>query len=100
MNESMPSSAQPPHAAQNPRIWLLLSEASAATCAFGDDAIGGGLYHLGHTLVVCPYKEVNGHRGADHDHKRANPTLWQPLRIMRGEISATKGAGCHHYALL
>src|SRR6266446_3734394 len=40
MNESIPSRAQPPHAAQNPRIWFPLrgSRDAATTSFFGEAA--------------------------------------------------------------
>src|SRR5262249_11884399 len=39
MNESMPSSAQPPHAAQKPRIWLRVSRVRPAVSV---SVTGGG----------------------------------------------------------
>src|SRR5258708_18492035 len=98
----MPSSAQPPHAAQNPRIWLRFSGTSLESCALtvAMDMGGGTISLLCMRLEIGADKEVYGHGGADDDDERANPTLRQSLRIMRREIATDDGAKGHDRGLL
>ena len=32
-------------------------------------------------MRISAHKEIHSHRGTNDDHKRANPTLWQALRV-------------------
>src|SRR5260221_6262532 len=98
----MPSSAQPPHAAQNPLIWLRFSGTSLESCALtvAMDIGGGTISLLCMRLEIGAHKEVDGHGGADDDDECANPTLRQSLRIMRCEIATDDGAEGHDRGLL
>src|SRR5258708_31889446 len=90
----MPSSAQPPHAAQNPRIWLRFSGTSLESCALtvAMDMGGGTISLLCMRLEIGAGKEGYGHGGAHDDDERADPTMRQSLRIMRRETCTGDGA--------
>src|SRR5229473_3821116 len=45
-------------------------------------------------------EEVNGHGGADQDHKYADPCLRQLLCVVRAHVSADDSAGNHYDPVL
>src|SRR5258708_22876645 len=97
----MPSSAQPPHAAQNPRIWLRFSGTSLESCALtvAMDIGGGTISLLCMRLEQGAHKEVDGHGGAGGDDECAHPTLRPAPRIMRCEIAPGDGSQDHDRGL-